>query len=181
VNLLLIGLRGAGKSRCGAAAAAALGRAFVDLDARTAASLDAATVAEAWRSLGEPAFREAEARALAHTLAADGQVIACGGGTPTAPGVVELVEAERATGRARVVYLRAPAAALAARLSDSDSAERPSLTGAGMIEEIPVVFARRDPLYLSLADLVIETEGLTVDETTALIIAAAQAPLPAGH
>jgi shikimate kinase len=178
VNLLLIGLRGAGKSRCGAAAAQRLALPFVDLDAVTAAELDAPGIAEAWRRVGERAFREAEGAALRRVLATDGQVIACGGGTPTAPGAAGAIRAARGAGRVRVVYLRAPADVLAARLRETDLTRRPSLTGAGTLEEIPAVLASRDPAYLDMADLVIQTDALTPYETAALIVAAANTSTP---
>jgi shikimate kinase len=178
VNLLLIGLRGAGKTTCGRAAARALSCAFVDLDETTAADAGAASVADAWKRLGEPAFRALEAAALERTLSITGQLIACGGGTPTIPGAAGAIRAERAAGRARVIYLRAPADTLIERLRSTDPAQRPSLTGAGTLEETPAILAQRDPAYLALADLVIQTEGLTTEETADLIAAAARAPLP---
>jgi shikimate kinase len=178
VNLLLIGLRGAGKSVCGAAAAARLGLTFVDLDALVAAELGASGVAAAWHEAGEGPFREAEVAVLRRVLARDGLVVACGGGTPTAPGAAQAIRAERSAGRARVVYLRASAPTLAARLRVTDLLGRPSLTGAGTLEEVPAVLAQRDGPYLGAADLVIQTDALTAPETVALLVAAAGAALP---
>jgi shikimate kinase len=178
VNLLLIGLRGAGKTVCGAAAATELGMPLVDLDERTASRLGAPSAAEAWRAHGEPGFRRAEADALAEVLAADGRLVACGGGTPTAPGALRLIKNERGAGRARVIYLRAPAAVLAERLRATGIEGRPSLTGAGTLEEVPAILAQRDPVFLDLADLVIQTESHSAAEVTALLVAAARATLP---
>ncbi|MCB9844882.1 MAG: AAA family ATPase [Phycisphaeraceae bacterium] len=159
MNILLIGLRGSGKSTRGRALAARLSRAFVDLDEVTPREMGCATVREAF-ARGEAAFREAEVRALRRVLESDGQVVALGGGTPTAPGAADLIRAERRAGRARVVYLRADAAELRRRLEREDNAQRPSLTGRGVLEEIEEVFARRDPLYRDLADGVVEGENL---------------------
>jgi shikimate kinase len=136
-------------------------------------------VAEGWHGAGEDGFRRAEAQALRRALAADRQVIACGGGTPTAPGALELLAGERAAARARTVYLRATAPTLSRRLSGTPIRDRPSLTGAGTLEEIPAVLADRDPLYLRVSDLVIDTQGLSIQETAALIAAAAEAHVPA--
>lgn len=161
MNLLLIGLRGSGKSTLGRLLAAELGAAFVDLDDETPGVLGAAGVREAWDRHGEDGFRKAEVVALARVLREDGRVVALGGGTPTAPMAAELIADERAAGRARVVYLRATPATLRARLGDSDNAHRPSLTGAGVLDEVEQVFARRDPAYLGLADRTLEVDGLT--------------------
>lgn len=172
-TLVLMGLRGSGKSTVGRLVAARLGRAFVDLDDVTAAALGALTAGAAFAAAGEPAFRAAEAKALEQTLRTRGRVVALGGGTPTAPGAEALLRSERDAGRAVIVYLRASAAELRARLEATDHAARPSLTGKGLLEEIGEVLARRDPLYRSLASNVLDVDGTDagtlVDSISALI------------
>jgi shikimate kinase len=161
MRLILIGLRGSGKSTLARELAARLSCAWVDLDDVTPRELGCATVAEAWSTRGEPAFRAAEAAALATVLSGGGaRVIALGGGTPTAPGTAELLRAEQSAGRARVVYLRASAAALRERLRGAMGANRPSLTGGDPLAEIDEVFARRDEPYRRIADRVIEVDGM---------------------
>lgn len=159
-NLLLIGLRGSGKSTIARALALRQHRAFFDLDEITPTLLGCTSVSDAWRSHGEPAFREAETRALRQTLSANqGAIIALGGGAPTAPGAADLIEREARAGRARVVYLRCTPELLAQRLRSipgGPGASRPSLTGADPIEEIGVIHAQRDPLYQRLATRTIE-------------------------
>lgn len=159
MNLILIGLRGSGKTTVGGLLAARLGRPFVDLDDVVAKALGAATPGEAWRARGEAAFRAAELAALRDVLHTPGRVLSLGGGTPTAPGAADLLRAERATGRARIVYLAAAPEILRRRLSGTDLAARPSLTGKGVLDEIDTVHAARDGLYRTLADAVIDTAG----------------------
>ncbi|MDX9910451.1 MAG: shikimate kinase [Phycisphaerales bacterium] len=166
MNLALIGLRGSGKSTLARRAAEALSLTPIDLDNVTPALMGHASVREAWEREGEPAFRDAESQALRGVLAQDNQSIALGGGTPTAPGARDMLERARRTRRAIVVYLRAAPDTLAARLSASDNAHRPSLTGKGTIEEIAGVLAARGPLYESLADSIIDVD--TLDEDGAL-------------
>lgn len=160
--IILIGLRGSGKTTIGRALAARLNIPFRDLDDATVRVLGASSVSEAWRAQGEKAFREAEKTALAAALSAPAGVLALGGGTPTAPGASELIRAAQNAG-VRVVYLRGAAAVLRTRL-EGKTGDRPSLTGADPLAEIDAVLAKRDPLYLELADMVIDTNDRTHEE-----------------
>lgn len=159
-RLVLIGLRGSGKTALGRALA---GGSLVDLDELVAARAGLASAAAFIRERGIEAFRRAEADALRDALAGDAAVIALGGGTPTAPGAAEMLRGCAA----RVVYLRATPETLAARLSRTDLASRPSLTGVGVLEEIGALFAARDGLYRGLAGEVIDVDSLAADEVLA--------------
>jgi len=159
VNLVLLGLRGAGKSTLGRALASREGLRFLDLDHVAAAFLGHDSVAAAWAAMGEPAFRDAESRALAAVFHDDNQIIALGGGTPTAPGAADMIRRAAAENRAVVVYLRCTPELLRSRMlaaSEAAMHERPSLTGADPLAEIEVVFAQRDPLYRALATRTLE-------------------------
>lgn len=156
--LLLIGLRASGKSTVGRLVAQSRACAFTDLDDAVLRALNAPTVADAWRSAGEPAFRAAETQALRslleHTDAP--YVIALGGGTPTAPGATDLIRDAQRNRAALVIYLRADAATLRARLAQGAGANRPSLTGASPLDEIQTVLNQRNDAYTRLADEVID-------------------------
>lgn len=176
-DLLLMGLRGSGKTTIGRALAALESRRFLDLDELTPRELSSPDVARAFADHGEPAFRAAEVLALARILDEQwgpepGRVIALGGGTPTAPGAADLLQARERTGRIVLVYLRCPAGELRRRLmlpeAARHAAQRPSLTGAPMLDEIEEVFARRDPLYQRLATRVVEGPGTLADALSAL-------------
>jgi len=174
-DLILIGLRGSGKSVVGRAAGARLGRSFIDLDDVTPALMGYPSVAAAWTAAGEPAFRLAEVSALRQVIRDEtpsGRVIALGGGTPTAPGAAAILNDARGSGAAAVMYLRAGAQALRSRLEISDNRGRPPLTTAGdPLSEIEQVLQRRDPLYLTLADTVINTDELTLDQVIDAVVA----------
>lgn len=175
--ILLIGLRGAGKSCVCRAAASLLGRIGVDLDGLSPHYLGELTPADALRKHGEEAFRKAEAAALADLLGPglprpDSMVLALGGGTPTAPGAADTLRAARAAG-AKVVYLRATAATLLSRL-EADPGDRPPLTGLPPVDEIHALLAARDPLYRDLADLVVDVDALCAEEVAERIAAAAR-------
>jgi len=163
-TILLIGLRGSGKTTIAGELARRMGRPAVDLDGLSAAQLREETAGEAIRNHGEAAFRRAELAALVEAMSVPGRVLALGGGTPTAPGVEELLRSAGKRGEARVVYLRATEPTLRARLEAElgTGADRPSLTGKGSLEEIGVLLNLRDTLYKSVADIVIEVDGLDV-------------------
>ena len=164
MTLVLMGLRGSGKSTLGVEIARRLGVTFIDLDDRTPGVLGEATVRDALVNHGEHAFRDAERTALEAALRERPGVLALGGGTPTADGAQELLCSAQSRGAIRLVYLRASGATLRARLADADNRDRPPLVGDDPVGEIATVLAARDGLYRELADETIETDGLTPDE-----------------
>ena len=168
--IVLIGLRGSGKSSVARVLAARLGRAWSDLDDRSAALLREANAGDAIRKYGEGAFRRAELEAMVAALREEGTVLALGGGTPTAPGVEEMLMGARKQGTVRVVYLRASERTLRVRLAAADNAHRPSLTGAGVLDEIGVLLNLRDTLYKTLADVVVEVDGKSVEEAAEAVL-----------
>ncbi len=171
--IILMGLRAAGKSTVGAVVARRAGLLLVEIDDRAARRMNAPDAATAIRRDGLPAFREAEAACLEAALTEQGGSVIClGGGTPTAPGAADQLRA--ACPPARLVYLRATPATLRRRLESTDLSTRPSLTGKHPLEEIGAVFAERDPLYLALADTVIDIDDLGVDEVVGRVIAIAE-------
>lgn len=158
-HLVLMGLRASGKSTLGALLAQRGRLPFTDLDHETLSLLGHTSAAQAWAALGQHAFRNAETRALRATLALETRVIALGGGTPTAQGAADLLRDARHTRTALLIYLRYPAHTLRDRLASDPAAlaDRPALTGASPLDEIPDLLAQRDPLYLDLAELVLES------------------------
>lgn len=161
-NLVLIGLRGSGKTTVGRLVAARMGRPFIDLDDLTHVELGADSIAAAFTLHGEPEFRAAEKRCLDRVLMGQGQVVALGGGTPTAPSAEDSLDEARRNRRAVIVYLRANAESLRTRLKGAGTNEhRPSLTGRSIFDEIDEILARRDPLYRRLADIVVEVASMS--------------------
>lgn len=173
--ILIMGLRGAGKTTLGRSLSQRLGREFVDLDSVTLERLGCSTVAQAWGERGEPAFRISEREALASVLerGAGGAdlVVSLGGGTPTAPGCEAMIREAIGAGRASVVYLRGDPAMLAERVRRDPPAHRPRLLGLGEDEarqEMERVYALRDPLYRSLATHVVDARGRREDVLNAV-------------
>lgn len=160
MNILLIGLRGSGKTTLGPGLAGALQFAFIDLDDLVARAMGEPSAGDAFRKHGQAAFRQQEGRLLPGVLVPERQVVALGGGTPTGMAALDTIRREQGAGRARVIYLRGTPATLRDRLARTDLAQRPGITGVDPLAEIEALFERRDPLYSTLADAVVEIDGL---------------------
>ncbi len=177
-QIVLLGLRGCGKSTIGARLAARRGESFIDLDGLVTARLGCATVREAWATRGEPAFRAAEVEALRSVIGQPGTVLALGGGTPTAPGAADVLSEAKAENVVRLIYLRASAPALRSRLDAAGVGDRPALRpgadgGTGdPLAEIEAVLVERDPLYQQLADAVVEVGALDEDKAVNAVVSA---------
>ncbi len=174
-SVLLTGMRGSGKSSVGAAVARALGAEYIDLDQEVLTREGFESVRAMWDAKGQPAFRDAEVRALGALLDEPlRRVIALGGGTPTAPGAADLIRSARRAGIAVVVYLRCPLATLEARLRASLAADanRPSVTGADPVGELAELLRVRDPMYRAIADVEIDGDQGSVEDVARRVIEA---------
>lgn len=165
-NVILIGLRGSGKSSVGRALAARLGWEFVDTDARIEAHTRR-TIAEIFAQDGEPAFRALETAVIQDVARGTRQVLSVGGGAVLNP---ENCASLRAAGVC--VWLTAPAEALHRRTqSDPRTAtQRPPLTDAAGVDEVRCLLAARQPLYAALADHVVSTEELSLDRVVETVL-----------
>jgi shikimate kinase len=155
MNIILIGYRGSGKTSVGRELAKLLERPFFDSD-RMVFAKTGRTVGEIVEAGGWPAFREAEKAVIAELSALDQAVISLGGGAVMDPDNVAALEE-----RGKFVWLKADARTLARRMQGekNGSGQRPSLTGAGTLEEVERVLAERLPVYRALADLAVDTTG----------------------
>ena len=152
-TIYLVGPRAAGKTTFGNSLARRLGHAYVDTDVHlretTGESVADIVAREGWEG-----FRRRESAALREATAPD-TVVATGGGMVLDP------ENRRFMREHGIVfYLRAPASVLAARLSaHPDAAQRPSLTGKSIIEEVSEVLAVREALYQDAATHVLDASA----------------------
>src|SRR5436305_6449871 len=162
-NVVLIGFMGAGKSVVGRALAERLGFRLYDTDAMVEESAGR-TIAELWEAEGEEGFRAREHDAVLQACAGSGRVIACGGGT-----VLEIRIYGVLKGAGSVVYLRAPADVLRARVGIA--LDRRLLRDPGGFDRL---LAERQPAYESAADITIDTDERTPDDVAADIAEGAQ-------
>ena len=164
MHLLLVGLRGSGKTTLGRLLADLAPRPFIDLDERTSA-LAGQDAASCFAEHGEARWRELESQAFKAALQEEPSVIALGGGTPTAPGVLECITQAQADSHARVAWLDAPDQVLLDRIGSDDS--RPALTELSPGEEMQRIREERDPIYTRIAQVKLDTSTSSRDEILA--------------
>jgi len=157
VNIILVGSRGSGKSTVGPVAAKRLRLEFVDVDVRIVEEAGK-SIREIFASEGEPGFRRREHDACQKLRRLKNHLVAVGGGA--------LVDPENRSLLCRlgkVVWLRAPAAVLWARVSKDPHTvfNRPNLTSTGGLSELEALLLQREPLYAAAASHVIDTESLS--------------------
>jgi shikimate kinase len=139
-RVVLVGLMGSGKTTVGRLLAKQLGWRFVDLDDEVEAAAGR-EIEEIFRELGEPAFRELEARAGKTVLAAERTVLAPGGGWSLAPGRLEGLPAGTLS-----VWLQV-SAETAVRRATAHGRVRPLIAGADPIGRARALLAEREGVY----------------------------------
>lgn len=141
---------GSGKSTVGRELAYRLDRPFIDLDSRIERS-EGCSIDSIFAERGEPAFREAEHRALAALPVEREPVVAPGGGI--------VLRQENLDFMARTgirVWLKCPLAELLRRLelSPEQPDRRPLWTGDR--QDLERLLEERTPLYAETADLTVD-------------------------
>lgn len=157
-NIVLIGLMGSGKSSVGRIVAHMLNFQFVDTD-HMIVDQAGCSIADIFAREGEPAFRQRESAVLRQLLGRRHTVIATGGGI-----VTQSVNLPLLKHLGFITWLEASTELLARRTASNN--DRPLLRG----EEPPLVklhrlIQERSPLYKALADLRIQTDELSQQES----------------
>lgn len=144
---------GAGKTTIGKRLALQLGLAFVDADHRLE-EITGAPVPLIFECEGEAGFRARESALIAELCAGSGQLIATGGGA-----VLSADNRHCLREHGYVVYLQVSVAQQLQRLARDRS--RPLLASGDKQEKLEAMAKVREPLYLELADLVFDSDGLS--------------------
>jgi len=150
--IYLVGARASGKSTIGRQLAEKLSYSFVDTDIYLLESTKL-TIAEIVEREGWEGFRARESQIL-KDVTMDHRVIATGGG-------MILSEQNRKFMKkmGMVFFLSVPANVLASRLmTDPNVAQRPSLTGLSIVDEVDKVLSERHGLYINCANYVISAD-----------------------
>jgi shikimate kinase len=154
---------GAGKTTVGHRCAELLGRPLVDTDELVVAAAGV-PFAELWAAEGESGFRARERVAVADAASSpEPLVIACGGGAVLDPDNRRVLR-----GAGLVVWLDAPPAVLASRLTGDDS--RPLLAGGDRTVTLTRLGDTRAPAYEAAADVTVDTDALSVDDVAYRVI-----------
>lgn len=164
-TVVLIGMRGVGKTSIARPLAERLGVEWRDTDQEIEAR-SGLSVREIFETRGEASFRAAETTVLGELLDAKPKVLSVGGGA-----VVRAENRKLLRNRAHCIWLTAPLEELVRRLErDERSASlRPALTALSPLEELRELLALRTPLYRELAADEFDTGGRTIAEIVELI------------
>lgn len=155
-NIIFVGPMGAGKTTIGRQIAKKLERAFFDSDKeiekRTGASIPLIFELEQ-----EQGFRDRESTMIRELLSRQDIVLATGGGV-----VLREDNRRQLSDNGLVIYLCAPVEQLVQRTARDSN--RPLLQTDDPRKTITDLLAARDPLYRDVADVVFETNGLSVKQ-----------------
>jgi 3-dehydroquinate synthase len=153
---------GAGKTTIGRLLARKLGMRFVDSD-HEIEERTGATIPWIFEIEGEASFRRREAEVIRDLSGQEGIVLATGGGAILDPESRALLQ-ERGT----VIYLRASITNILARTGHDKN--RPLLQTADPRRKLEELLAQREPLYLAMARLVVDTGRPNVQSMVQIIL-----------
>ncbi|MDO4426962.1 MAG: shikimate kinase [Moraxella sp.] len=159
--IYLVGPMGAGKTTIGKLLAKQLNREFVDCDWHIVQQTGA-DIPWIFEKEGEAGFRERETRALSELVALPKIVMATGGGA------VGLPENRALLKNGLVIYLEASVDVQLARTKKDKN--RPLLQSDNPRVVLETLYAKRHPLYLEVADLVVPTGRLYPKQMVADIL-----------
>jgi len=149
-NIVLIGMRGSGKTAIGKEIAIITGKKFIDTDAEIERETEK-SIPEIFSKQGEAGFREIEGKVVQKISSGKDLIIGTGGGVVlNRENVIALKE------NGVIVLLEASLNTMVQRLKNTD---RPSLTKHKNIEdEIMEIRKKRDKLYRESAEIIVNTD-----------------------
>ena len=154
-NIFLVGPMGAGKSAVGRQLARLLRLTFRDSD-QEIESRTGVDIPFIFEKEGEEGFRKREAKVIDELTALNGIVLATGGGA-----VINADSRDRLGARGYVVYLRTSVEQQLQRTSRGR--DRPLLETDDPKQRLGDLMIEREPMYLEIADLIVETDGRRVN------------------
>lgn len=162
-NIVLIGMRGGGKSTVAKLLAKKTGMKFADLD-RMVEKAAGMPIPEIVEKYGWSYFRDRESEIVRKASQGRGQVISTGGGAINRPENIAALKQ-----RGILVFLSASAEVLARRIEGD--VNRPRLTEAATtLAEVEAVLEERKKLYEAVADEMIDATDLTPEEEVEQIL-----------
>jgi len=162
-HVVLTGFMASGKTAVGRRLARRLDYDFLDTDQVIEENAGSA-ISEIFQRAGEPAFRALERETISNLALERPTVIATGGGT-----FVDAGNREALHRLGPVVCLVTSTDTILERVGRSD--KRPLASGPGAAERLMALYEARLPFY-RMADVMVETDGLSVDQAAARVAAA---------
>lgn len=157
MNLVLTGLRGAGKTTIGQLLARKLNRPFLDLD-QEIEKAHGQNIANIVKKHGWDYFRDLEHEACKKVGGLNNYIIATGGGTLMFERNYRLFQKN-----SHIILLTCHLNKIAQRIGNCQN--RPSLTGQkNFIEELEDIWKKRKNKYYKIANLIIDTTNKTIEE-----------------
>jgi len=163
MNIVLIGLRGSGKTTVGKILAQKMGREFVEMDELITRKAGL-TIPEIVARHGWGKFRDIEEEITGEAAGRDNIINASGGGVVTRENNVIKLKASGV-----LVWLQAGVDTLVSRTGE-DTDRPPLVEGRTRQEDMEITLKERRPLYQQAADLTVNTENKTPEEVADLVI-----------
>lgn len=161
-NIMLIGFMGTGKSTVSTFLSNELGLPEVDMDA-TIAKNAGMSIPDIFEKHGEDYFRDLETKTLIEVSDSTQAIVSCGGGIVLRDENVEYMK-----NHGKIVLLTATPETVYNRVKDSKN--RPILNGNMNVEYIEMLMSKRRDRYLQCADIIVATDGKSVQEISDAII-----------
>ncbi len=155
-NIMLIGFMGTGKSTVSKQLSELTGRTEVDLDSYLVEK-EGISISEMFEKFGENYFRDKETKYLLEVQQNSDLIVSCGGGI-----VVREENVKHMKENGVIILLTATPETVYERVKDS--LDRPILNGNMNVEYIESLMEKRKNLYLSVADIIISTDGKSINE-----------------
>lgn len=155
MKVVLIGFMGSGKTSIAKGLAQKLGLKFIDMDEMILNSSGMKSINEIFDQKGEKTFREVELETAQKLKDKANVVISTGGGVVGSEHTMQSL-----SHNAHVIYLKLSFENAAKRVSQKKL--RPPLFQD--IEKAKKLFEAREPLYEKYADIIIDTDNISLDE-----------------
>ncbi len=162
MNIVLCGMMGVGKTSVGIRISQLTGRRWYDTDIMITDRHG--RISDIFEYYGEAHFRSLETEIARELSEQDGLVISTGGGMVLKPENNELLKRN-----GKIFFMRASFEELLLRVRADET--RPLLKDTGKTaERLGELLAARTPVYESVADAIVDTDGRTVDEIAQEIV-----------
>lgn len=162
-NIILIGMRGSGKTTLGRLLAKHLGHDFVDMDERIVANTGL-SVPQLVEQRGWEGFRDEESAVVEELASRHGTVIAAGGGVVLRPQNIDILKRS-----GRMVLLKSSPQTSAERIKNDTN--RPKLTAEDdLLTELRLVWEERRAKYTAAADTIISTDDISPEQALEAIL-----------